>query len=116
MKDQGIQSDKENVVIIKQPSEVPTEVFDIPSHPNQFEVLDDSSEIPPPNTPSDQGTRRPPLFRNTGSRSETRLESRRRANDQPIVRDQERKGIVFLPLPLPLLFICLFPNTLTIFL
>ena len=45
MKDQGIQSDKENVVIIEQPSEVPTEVFDIPSHPNQFEVLDDSSEI-----------------------------------------------------------------------
>ena len=34
MKDQGIQSDKENVVIIEQPSEVPTEVFDIPSHPN----------------------------------------------------------------------------------
>ena len=97
MKDQGIQSDKENVVIIEQPSEVPTEVFDIPSHPNQFEVLDDSSEIPPPtDTPSDQGTRSPPLFRNTGSRSETRLESRRRANDQPIVRDQERKGIVFL--------------------
>ena len=76
MKDQWIQSDKENVVIIEQPSEVPTEVFDIPSHPNQFEVLDESSEILPPYTPSDQGTHSPPLFCNTGPRSETRLESR----------------------------------------
>ena len=46
MKDQGIQSDKENVVIIEQPSEVPTEVFDIPSHPNQFEVLKYRIQIP----------------------------------------------------------------------
>ena len=39
MKDQGTQSEKEDVVIIEQPSEVPTE------------VLDKSSEILPPNTP-----------------------------------------------------------------
>ena len=77
MKDQGIQSEKEAVVIIEQPSEVPTEVFDIPSHPNWFEVLEESSEIPPPNTPSDQGRHSLPLFRNTGLRSEKKMESRR---------------------------------------